>query len=264
MGRPSTLSLSREGSVATVMFDRPDRRNGVVVEMVEEMYDVTRELADDDSIDLVVLTGAGETFCPGADLAVDRSEAARLPDPQVYHSSRLLHEMPAVTVAVVNGACAGAGMAWAAACDLRLASADAKFSTAFQQIGLASELGLAAHLQRQLGESRARELCFLPRKLTAAELRDIGWISHVIPAQDFAAQARSIVDAMASRGRYALRTLKEEFLTAARSPLAQYIDFESERHLTAFTGEAGRQTRLNLASQGARVSSAPTTTRSVK
>ena len=83
----------------------------------------------------------------------------------------LLHEMPQVTIAAINGACAGAGLGWACACDLRYAVADAKFNTAFLDVAVAGDMGLPWTLPRIVGAGRARELSLLPRKLDAATRR---------------------------------------------------------------------------------------------
>src|SRR5262249_16872899 len=160
-GRWNTLAVDVAGPVVRVRFDRPEARNSVTSEMVDEMYAVLSELATDESTSVLVLTGAGEVFCPGADITVDRSHAAPLPGlprPDPYQSARLLFGMPKLTVAAVNGGCAGAGFAWAASCDIRVASSRARFATSFQQLGLSGELGITAILQLQLGAARAREL----------------------------------------------------------------------------------------------------------
>src|SRR6202021_4048067 len=100
--------------------------------MVEEIYGARGRLASNQSVAVLVLTGAGRGFCPGADLHHFDEGGPDLPDrDEPFQVPVLLHKMPAVTVAAINGACAGAGLGWAAACDLRFAARDAKFSTAF-------------------------------------------------------------------------------------------------------------------------------------
>jgi 2-(1,2-epoxy-1,2-dihydrophenyl)acetyl-CoA isomerase len=150
---------------------------------------------------VLVLTGAGDTFCPGAELrpaaeapaSADAAAARVLPAAETYHSARLLRELPAVTVAAVNGACAGAGFAWAAACDLRVASTKARFATAFVNVGLPGELGLAWTLPRIVGANRARELMYLSPKLDAEQAREYGFVSRVWPAESFQAELGALV-----------------------------------------------------------------------
>ena len=234
-----TLEIVGWDNVVEVRFNRPDHHNAVTGTMVEELHTALERLSGRSDVDVVVLTGNGTMFCPGADLAGTATEsgsAPTLPPRHAYHSARLLHEMPQVTIAAVNGACAGAGMAWASACDLRVASDQARFATAFLQVGLASELGLVWHLQRSLGGAVARDLCFLPRKLTAAELQSLGYLSAVFPAATFAAEAHDLVAELAGRGAVALRTLKANFVDAEALGLADYLDVETQRHQAFFTG----------------------------
>lgn len=247
----STLDVRVQGRVAWVRFDRPAARNAVTSEMVGELHAVLTELSGDDATSVVVLTGAGSTFCPGADL--NRSAASgppALPPLEVYRSATLLHEMPQLTVAAINGGCAGAGFAWASACDLRVASSRARFSTAFLQVGLASELGLPWTLQRSVGGAVARDLCFLPRKLDAEEARRIGFLSRVFPDELFAEEVAALVDELAGRDPTAVRALKENFVLAERTDLAGFVDEEARRHQALFTGRAAAASAPGRADSG--------------
>lgn len=247
VGSWSTIEVEIDGDVAQVRFNRPEQRNSVTTTMVAEMYEVLSGLSRDPSLSVVVLTGNGTAFCPGADLGggVEASDsdvrhgseddsAPELPDRSVYHSARLLHEMPQVTVAAVNGGCAGAGMAWASACDLRVASTGARFNTAFLEVGLAGELGLAWTLQRLLGGAAARELCLLPRKLSAEDLHAMGYLNRVFPAESFRQDADAFATALAARGRAALRAMKANFVDAGNLSLGDYINRETRRHHAFF------------------------------
>ena len=162
-----TIDVSVDGLVAWLRFNRPDRHNAVSSEMVIEVCAALRDLSTDPEVTVVVLTGRGATFCPGADLqhAALHGGDVRLPGPEDYRSAQLLHEMPQVTLAAINGGCAGAGFAWASACDLRVASDSARFSTSFLEVGLAGELGLA---WRRSGTSR-------PSREGRARRRVPGW-----------------------------------------------------------------------------------------
>jgi len=253
-GRWSTLDVRTDGPVAWVRFDRPDARNAATTEMVGELPEALAELAADDALSVVVLTGNGRMFCPGADL--DRAGGDRpveLPPLAVYQSATLLHEMPQLTVAAVNGGCAGAGFAWAAACDLRIAAARARFSTAFLELGLASELGLPWTLTRALGGAVARELCFLPRKLDAEQARQLGFVSTVLPDDRFDDEVAALARELGGRSGTALRTLKANFLLAENTGLADFVEEEGRRHQSFFTGAARDRAMAALREQGARV-----------
>jgi 2-(1,2-epoxy-1,2-dihydrophenyl)acetyl-CoA isomerase len=217
------------------------------------------ELGDRDDLTVLVLTGAGDTFCPGAELrpaaeapaSADAAAARVLPAAETYHSARLLRELPAVTVAAVNGACAGAGFAWAAACDLRVASTKARFATAFVNVGLPGELGLAWTLPRIVGANRARELMYLSPKLDAEQAREYGFVSRVWPAESFKAELGALVDTLASRRPEALRVMKQSLLEGEQLTLADYLTVESARYLAMLTGAGAGEVAGRLADRSA-------------
>ena len=251
-----TIELEVDGPVGYLRFNRPDSRNGVVAAMLAEVHEALRWIAGRPEIDVLVLTGNGSTFCPGADLSRGRGRPPgeeALPGPELYHSAELLHTMPQVTVALINGACAGAGFAWAAACDLRVSVDSARFAVAFLELGLPGELGLAWTLPRLVGGAAARELLFLPRKFSAAELRELHFVSAVFPEADFARETGRLVAELAGRGGPALRLLKQNLLDAERLPLAEYLDTETGRHQGMFRGDALQATQARLAAQAAKI-----------
>ncbi|MET0146062.1 MAG: enoyl-CoA hydratase/isomerase family protein [Ilumatobacteraceae bacterium] len=259
----TTIEVVPEGRVTWVRFNRPEHNNSLGPGTVEEVFDALDAISRDDGTDVVVLTGNGRSFCPGADVGAASASVAAgqpaepvLPPVALYHSSTLLREMPQVTVAAINGACAGAGMAWASACDLRIASSRARFATALFSLGLASELGMVWTLQRDLGTSVAKELCFFPRKLDAAELRALGYLHRVFDADTFDADSRQLVAELASRGSAAIRTLKADFVDAARLGLREYIDVETPRHQAFFTGDAAAGSRARLAARAQEIGGA--------
>jgi 2-(1,2-epoxy-1,2-dihydrophenyl)acetyl-CoA isomerase len=233
----TTLDVRVSAPVAWVRFNRPAAHNTVTTAMMIEMHAVLTDLARDDTLSVVVLTGAGRTFCPGADLtAVLTEHDPDLPPLAAYQSATLLHEMPQLTIAAVNGGCAGAGFGWAAACDLRVAAARARFSVAFPQLGLTSELGLPWTLSRALGGAAARDLLFLPAKLTAADAREIGLVARVFPDDRFEAEVAAMVTELGSRPLRSVRGTKANLLLAERSGMAEFVDAEARRHQSFFTG----------------------------
>src|SRR5262249_44548615 len=135
----------------------------------------------------------------------------------------LLHEMPAVTIAAVNGACAGAALGWAAACDLRVAAAAGRFNVAFLAVGVAGDMGGPWTLPRIIGAARARELSFLPGKFDAEEALRIGLVSRVFADDRFRDEMRAIVERLAAAAPIAIRTLKRNFRDAEKMPLAEYV-----------------------------------------
>lgn len=235
-----TILFEKSGPVATLTMNRPERMNGMTNRMVAEAREALAAAAEDRGIRVLVLTGAGKAFCPGADLqAVTTGEAA--PGEELHAEDFrvpvLLHEMPAVTIAAVNGACAGAALGWAAACDLRFAAASARFNVAFLDVGVAGDMGCPWTLPRLVGAARARELSFLPGKFDAEEALRIGLVSRVFPDECFRAEVAGVVERLAGAAPIALRTLKRNFVDAEKMPLAEYVQIESERHIPMFETE---------------------------
>jgi 2-(1,2-epoxy-1,2-dihydrophenyl)acetyl-CoA isomerase len=193
---------------------------------------VLQAVAADRSIRVLVLTGEGRAFCPGADLKHYRDGGSedRLSSAD-FVMTTLLHEMPAVTVAAINGACAGAGLGWALACDLRLMSDAAKLNTAFLDVAVAGDMAIPWSLPRLIGASRARALSFMPRKLDAAEALDLGIVASVFPAASFRADVEDVVATLLKKSPTALLGLKGNYVAAERMSLADFVEYEAERHL---------------------------------
>jgi len=243
-----TLRYEQDGAVVTVTMDRPDRMNSMSNLMVREATHALTRAAEDSTVRVLVLTGsaAGKAFCPGADLgggAVNANGPADIRlEPADFRVPVLLHEMPAVTIAAINGACAGAGFTWACACDFRVAVRGARFNTAFLDVGVAGDMGGPWTLPRLVGATKARELCFFPDKFDADEAARIGLVSRVV---DDGEELRAVVTGMAQRlaasAPIALRTLKSNFVEAERVPLASFVALETERHMRMFTTHDTRE-----------------------
>lgn len=245
MGGFETIRLEVGDGLARLTLDRPDRLNGMTNQMVREAHDAVASVAADHAVRVLVLTGEGRGFCPGADLGhYTDGGSDEVLSAQHFQIVTMLHEMPAVTVAAVNGACAGAGMGWALACDLRLMAATAKMNTAFLDVAVAGDMALPWLLPRLVGASKARELSFLPGKITAEEALRIGLVARVLPEDDFRAGVEEVVASLLAKSPTALRGLKQHYVDAERMPLAEFVEHESRRHLeiaaSADTAEAFR------------------------
>jgi len=164
------------------------------------------------------LPQGGKTLAPG-----ERSAAYDIP--------ALLYRLPQVTIASIDGGCAGAGLGWACACDFRFASARARFSTAFLSVGASGDMALAWSLVRLLGGARARELMFFPDKFGADDALRSGLISRIFEADDLARETLAAAGVLAARSGPALRMMKANMASAESLPLEAYIDVETSRHL---------------------------------
>ena len=239
-----TILYDVRDGVAHLTMNRPERRNAMTNQMVRETFDALTAASGDESLRLLVLTGTGSSFCPGADLqwvaSGDRASDVRLV-PDDFRIPALLHDMPAVTIAAVNGACAGAAMGWACACDLRVATRSARFNTAFLDVGVAGDMALPWTLPRLVGAAKARELAFLPDKFGADEAARIGLVARVFDDDSFADETAGLVDRLMAASPPALRALKQNFLDAERLGLGELAVVEAERHLHLFTLDDTRE-----------------------
>ena len=231
-----TILYEKSGPVATLTINRPDRLNGMTKKMLREARQALTAASDDRELRVLVLTGAGKTFCPGADLQMVASDSDEEPsNTDDFRVPLLLHTIPAVTIAAINGACAGAGLGWACACDLRYAAPSARFNTAFLDVGVAGDMGGPWSLPRIVGAAKARELYFMPDKFDANEALRIGLVSRVFPDETFRNEVGAIVARIAEAAPIALRTMKAHFVEAERMDFASYIELESAHHLPMFT-----------------------------
>src|ERR1700740_3227721 len=162
-----------EEGLLTVTMNRPDRRNALNVEMTRGLLDAARRAAEDHEVRAVLLKGAGGTFCVGGDVKAMAEGAAPLPFEarkanlrRGMEVSRILHLMPKPVVAQIDGAAAGAGLSIALSCDLRVAGASAKITTAFAKVGLSGDYGGTYFLTHLLGRPKARELYLTSPVLT--------------------------------------------------------------------------------------------------
>lgn len=226
----------RQSALAIVTLNRPEQRNGVTLGLCVGLYDALTEIAASDAR-VVILRGAGNDFCVGADLAGARaSEDVARPsgfDDQapIYNASLLLHSMPQVTIAAIDGGCAGAGMGWAAACDFRFASFEARFATAFLNVATSGDMGLIWSLTRILGGTRAREMLLFPDKLTGEQALALGFVTRLFAREHLHDEAQKLARQLCDHDALALGMMKANLVSAETLPLAEYIQIETARHL---------------------------------
>jgi 2-(1,2-epoxy-1,2-dihydrophenyl)acetyl-CoA isomerase len=241
MSAYDTITYEVQERVATITLNRPDRLNGITNPMLREVHHALSEAARDSETTVLVLTGAGKGFCPGADLQYYAGAVTEPSKPEYFQAAALLHEMSKVTIAAVNGACAGAGLTWAAACDLRYAAATATFNSAFLGVAISGDMGGPWTLPRILGAARARELYFLPGKFGADEAARIGLVSRVFPEATFRDEVRGIAGRIGASAPLALRAMKANFITAEHTTLRDYLAIETEHHQRTGASEDSRE-----------------------
>jgi len=227
--------------VATLTLNRPEARNALTGEMLNALTEAVRRLAADPEVRCVVLTGAGNAFCAGGDVkgqaraAAERASGASFSIEQRVHglragmeTSRLLHEMPKPTLAVIPGAAAGAGLSLALACDLRVVAAEAKLTTAFAKVGASGDYGGSYFLPRLVGAAKARELYFTADVISGQEAFELGLVNHVYPAAELPDRARAFALKLAALPTVAIGYMKRNLNAADEASLSQVLDMEAE------------------------------------
>jgi 2-(1,2-epoxy-1,2-dihydrophenyl)acetyl-CoA isomerase len=224
--------------VATLTLNRPDRLNALSAPIMDGLSEALPRLAADSAVGVVVLTGAGRAFCAGGDVKrmADEPDERSAPDAVArlrarMEISRLLHEIPKVTIAMVNGPAAGAGLAMALACDLRIAGESARFVTAFAKVGFSGDFGGSYFLSKLVGTGKARELYFTAEPLDSAQALALGIVNRVVPDEELVPATTAFAARLARGPRIALAAMKQNFNAAESGTLAELLDREAERQV---------------------------------
>ena len=228
------LQVEIRDGVAVLTLNRPERLNALSRSMIDAAIATLERCASDPAVGCIVLTGAGRGFCAGGDVtAMGAGSAGELTleqqtdrQRQIHRFAGLLHASHKVSIAAINGPCAGAGMGLALACDLRLAADGAKLTTAFAKVGFSGDFGITWPLVRTLGEARAKELLFLSEALTAQQALDLGLLNRVLPLADLMPAALELAKRIAKGPLVAYRYMKENVQAAATESYQSLLDRE--------------------------------------
>jgi 2-(1,2-epoxy-1,2-dihydrophenyl)acetyl-CoA isomerase len=238
---PGLIASVSQG-VATVTINRPERRNAINGELCDALLASLTGLSEDETVRVVILTGAGrDAFCAGGDVKRMDGIAAQSFDTRLSNLRRwgkitlLLHDMPKITIAMVNGVAAGAGLSLAAACDLRFAARSARFATAYARIARSGDFGGSALLTRLIGSARARELYLLGDIIDSATAASYGLVSRVFDDAQLQTETMEIARRLADGPPIAHRYIKQNLSAAETKNLAEMVELEALNH--ARTGE---------------------------
>ena len=221
---------SRDGAVLTITLNRPEVYNAFNREVHAALHEALTG-AQDPAIRCVVVTGAGKGFCAGQDLKEFGAVSASIRDAleQTYHPNvRLVRALEKPVIAAVNGPAAGAGLSFACACDIRVASDAATFVPGFVGIGLVPDSGGTWFIHRLLGFARAFEWMCANTRLSAAEALDWGLVSEVIPADGFGSRVAELAAEWAARPTLAVGRTKQLFEHAFAASLEEQLALEAE------------------------------------
>ena len=219
----------RDGAVLTITFNRPEVYNAFNRELHAALREALTEAADD-SVRAVVITGAGKGFCAGQDLKEFGSVSDSIGDAleQTYHPNvRAVRSLAKPVIAAVNGPAAGAGLSFACACDLRVASSNATFVPGFIGIGLVPDAGGTWFVHRLLGFARAFEWMSTNRRLSADEALGWGLVSEVVDADAFEGRVAEIAAEWATRPTLAIGRTKQLFEHSYTATLDEQLALEA-------------------------------------
>lgn len=233
-----------ESKIGILTLNRPDTLNALNVELMRRLTDAIARMAENDDVRCVVVTGAGPGFCAGGDIneirkASQQRAQGTAPPRKVtverrarwlrrnVEAARVLFEMPKLSIAMINGACAGAGLSLAAACDFRFAATSAKFLSAFIANGVPGDYGGSWLWTRILGASKARQLYFMDQKRTASEALQFGLVDRVVADAELREATMQQATQFATLAPTAVAYAKANLNAALTETFTQSLDRES-------------------------------------
>ncbi len=248
-----TFIVEREGPIATVYFNRPDKLNPINGAVLRDMLAVARELQDDEQSRVVILTGKGRSFCAGADIGGmtadagpekqrGRTDAARLR--MAKTGWRLMEEwerLDQMTIAAINGFTVGGGLSLAMACDFRIAAAGARIWIPEVALGVPYMWGSVTRLANLVGVAKAKELIMTCDEVSGEQAAAIGLVNQVVAPERLMAAAREFAAKLLSKPPMALRRTKEFFKALGNSRLGDITYADAYLGLACFSSEDMRE-----------------------
>lgn len=243
------VKLERDGHLATITLNRPDRLNALGAGVVADLHDTLDEVHRERDIWVVILTGAGRGFCAGGDVqSMGTRTGEDAPRPTTgddYFNRRVsqgrstvdlsvhIREIRQPVIAAVNGPAAGAGMSIALACDIRVASELARFTMAFIKRGFVPDTGGTHLLPRLVGSGIAAELALTGRIIDAETALRLGIVNRVVPHERLMDEARALADEILANPPITVALAKQALYRGLLTDLRTAVDYESQANVTA-------------------------------
>ncbi len=223
------VRIERDGALGWLIFDHPERRNAISVEMWRKIPSLAQELADDDAVRVVILRGAGEqAFVSGADISEfsehRTGDATRGYDIDSAHAFAALANLPMPVIAMIHGACVGGGAALAISADLRFAAENAFFAIPAARLGLGYHMSGIEALARIVGLSAAKEIFFTARRFQADEALRMGLVNGVVAPGDLERHVRETAERIAANAPLTVRSVKRIASELARPAALRDVD----------------------------------------
>jgi methylglutaconyl-CoA hydratase len=224
----NTVQLAHEGQVAIVTLNRPEKRNAISFELIDDLLRALDDVAKSDAI-VLIMTGAGNAFCSGMDLDNLKALLGRTPEQNLQDSQimvklfRAVYEFPKVTIAAVNGPAIAGGTGLALLCDFTLAAPQAKFGYTEVRIGFVPAI-VSTFLLRQVGEKQARDLLLTGRIFDAAEAMRMGLVNEVVAPENLMTRTRELAAVLMANSAASLRATKKLLNDHARAEVDEQIE----------------------------------------
>ncbi|SFG26156.1 2-(1,2-epoxy-1,2-dihydrophenyl)acetyl-CoA isomerase [Desulfotomaculum arcticum] len=228
-----------ENKIATITLNRPENFNAISKELAGEFGRALQLAGQDETVRVLIITGSGKAFCAGGDLAWLMSSDDNLKKREILdHASRvatLLDSFTKPVIAAVNGTVAGAGTAIALACDIVIASDQAKFAPNFVNIAAVPDSGASWFLPRKVGYHKAAELMLTGQLLDAQEALRLGIFNRVVPGAEFAGYVEKLALRLATGPQNAISYIKQMLKLSSRNTLASQLEIEASLQLMALS-----------------------------
>ena len=235
--------VEKEGAIATLVLNRPERLNALLPTLVLSFPRAIEDVRKDDAIRVLIMTGAGRAFCAGGDVGTKGKDKTYQELSQRWSRFLIgpvaisLRNLEKPTIAAINGAAVGAGVSLFLACDITIASENAKFGLAFVKVGLVPDAGATYFLPRKVGISKAIELMCTGDMINAEEAERIGLVSRVVPQDKLMEEVRELAEKLAKGPPIAIGLIKRAAYKSLDNNLEQQIDFEDYAQSLCFKTE---------------------------
>jgi len=245
------LLLEKTDGIATITLNAPDKLNALTAKMQKGLSLAVDEVAKDDEVRVVIVTGAGRAFCAGGDIGAMKARLEGTVKQSRYEHLQLVGywvdtflRMGKPVIAAINGACVGAGFALAMSCDIRIASEEARLGSVFINMALVPDCGMTYFLPRAVGTSKALELMFTGELIGAAEAERLGLVSRVVPLDELMKASQELAARIAQQPPIALELTKRLVYRSMIDDIAHHLDWETYAQQLCYRTEDFKESAL--------------------